>query len=272
LVSIYRFKENMIMQSASPNAKSASQLSIPIVIVAVITTLAVIVVIIAVAPGQPSSPASDVTATAQTAPAIMTATVAATSISTGATSSVPGQATVTLAPSEPPAPTSAPMAATSVPKPKPTLVATVMPSASPATNASTLPTQPEVRTGNISVMIQGAGYERWGRPVAKESCGDFNDNDPMQKFTVSMRVTNHSNASLDKWYATFYVGTSPAYRTCYYGYNGGQEFPNIPAGESRDVTFAGFVENGQSVTSVVVGGTGMLTRVCFSGQSVVSCQ
>jgi hypothetical protein len=144
--------------------------------------------------------------------------------------------------------------------------------AAPQATAAPKPTKAPSSTGKgIEVLIQAVGYEKWGRPMSKQYCGDFNDADPIRKFNVSMRVTNHTSDILVEWYAAFFVGMAPAYRTCYYGYSEGPSFPSMPPGESRDVTFAAFVENDQAVTSVIVGGQGTLTKVCFEGMVVKPC-
>lgn len=126
----------------------------------------------------------------------------------------------------------------------------------------------------LDAQILGAGYEHWGRPTNQTFCGDFNDKDPVYKFTVPMRVTNYSSQTLSDWYAVFYLlNDKKAFRTCYYGYDGSAPFPSIKPGESVNVTFAAFVElqDRDKIVRVEVGGQGIWAKRCFSGQNVVAC-
>lgn len=106
-------------------------------------------------------------------------------------------------------------------------------------------------------MVQKSGYESWGRPAGMDKHGagcSTDDSRQVSKFNVSLRIQNNTPNSIGArdWYA-FMVkkGGSEAY-VCFYGYAGGQVFPDIPAGQPRDVTFAGFVEVGEQVGAVVV--------------------
>lgn len=88
-----------------------------------------------------------------------------------------------------------------------------------------------------------------------KNCGPFNDARPVRKFNFSIRVHNLTNQPMkpEDWYG-FAVkrGGADAY-VCYYGYHGTmQPFPEIPAGDMRDVTFAAFVEQNEAIDYIVV--------------------
>ena len=83
---------------------------------------------------------------------------------------------------------------------------------------------------------------------------DSDDSQQVNKFNVSMRIQNNTPNSIGArdWYAFMTKkGGSEAF-VCFYGYTGGQAFPDIPAGQARDVTFAGFVELSEQIGAVVV--------------------
>jgi len=147
-------------------------------------------------------------------------------------------------------------------------------SPTPASPKALLPAQPTTVQSSLDVQILGAGYEKWGKPTNPSFCGAFDDNQPVLKFTVPMRVTNNSAQTLSDWYATFYLANgNKVLRTCYYGYGAGAAFPTIQPGGSVDVTFAAFVEmqDRDKITHVDVAGEGLTTRRCFSGQIVIAC-
>ena len=103
------------------------------------------------------------------------------------------------------------------------------------------------------VLLQSSGYEQWGRPVGMDNqaagCGPFNNARPVRKFTVSVRVTNNTATRIlnSEWYMRFDKGDGSEGFTCFYGYTGGQFFPDIPENSARDVTFAVFVEQNEYV-------------------------
>jgi len=125
--------------------------------------------------------------------------------------------------------------------------------------------------GGIQVTVLSVGYEQWGQPV--NGCSQFNDRHPMRKFNMNLRVTNNTRRTLSatEWYAYSFVGKKLVRWTCYYPYQG-EGFPAIPPGESRNVTFAAFVEPHESVTAVWVGRKGLWARACFDETLVVRCR
>ncbi len=108
------------------------------------------------------------------------------------------------------------------------------------------------------VTLQNSGYEQWGRPVGMDNpaagCGGFRDGSVVSKFNLSVRVTNNRGAPIkaSDWYMVMLKPDGSDAYTCFYGYTGGQAFPDIPANSARDVTFAGFVERGETVAVAFV--------------------
>jgi hypothetical protein len=115
------------------------------------------------------------------------------------------------------------------------------------------------------------GYETWGRPVL--GCAAFDNSNPVRKFNVEMIVTNNSAQDIEDWdYPVSYNNTGgEAIITCYYFY--GPVLPIHP-GESRSVTFAAFVENGQYVSRITTsfGPQNVTFNRCFSPEgAIIGC-
>lgn len=130
--------------------------------------------------------------------------------------------------------------------------ATVAPTATPAKAGTAIP------TGRVSITLQNSGYEQWGRPYGMDhkngGCGGFDNSRPVRKFNVSARVTNLTDHAIPatQWYMIMVKADRSEAYVCFYGYVGGQAFPDIPANSARDVTFAGFVELNEAVVNAVV--------------------
>ena len=106
--------------------------------------------------------------------------------------------------------------------------------------------------------LQNSGYEQWGRPLGMDNpaagCGGFRDGSVVRKFNISVRVTNNSDSPIkaDDWYLMIRKANGAVAYTCFYGYSGGQVFPDIPANSMRDVTFAAFIETNESISQAYV--------------------
>lgn len=137
--------------------------------------------------------------------------------------------------------------------------AAVAPTATPAATSGSESGNPsgndKVPTGNIEVVLTGkVSYVPWGRPIGMvkpgEGCNSFNDGSPVQQAQISVRVTNISNKVMEKWGAIIVKpGNVPAF-WCYYAYN--ELDGRLEPGQSANVTFAAFVENGESVEGLVI--------------------
>jgi hypothetical protein len=79
----------------------------------------------------------------------------------------------------------------------------------------------------------------------EKGCNSFNDGSPVQQAQISVQITNKSSKVMKDFYLfAFKPGGAPAY-VCYYNYDGaGNE---IQPGQARNLTFAAFVENGESI-------------------------
>jgi hypothetical protein len=98
-----------------------------------------------------------------------------------------------------------------------------------------------------------------------KSCGDFDDSHPVRKLTAYLRVENRSSTAMTDWYFTVIKTNGATAYVCFYGYQGSQPFPDVPAGQTREVTFAVFMELGERVSYGVVEDSrvGKSARVTF---------
>jgi hypothetical protein len=117
--------------------------------------------------------------------------------------------------------------------------------------SSTPSAQKDGTPGVISMSLYRSGYSQFGRPAGMDDrargCGGFDDKRPVWQFQAVMKITNRSQQPMKVWYPFFIKpGGSYAY-TCYYEY-----LPEIPPGESRDVTFGAFVELNESIAGIVI--------------------
>lgn len=124
--------------------------------------------------------------------------------------------------------------------------------ARPSKAATTTPAPTPVAP--IGVVIQSSGTEAWGRPVGMDDpgagCSAFDDRRQVSKYNVSVRVTNNSTKDMIRWYAKVVKGDGREAFVCYYAYPTG--FPAIASSQTRDVTFAAFVEPGEQVKSITI--------------------
>ena len=123
------------------------------------------------------------------------------------------------------------------------------PTAAPGA-AVTTPAGDKISKGNIEVELTNkVGYVPWGRPIGmsepEKGCNAFNDGSPVQQAQISVQIKNKSSKVMKDFYLfAFKPGGAPAY-VCYYNYDGaGNE---IQPGQARNLTFAAFVENGESI-------------------------
>ena len=114
------------------------------------------------------------------------------------------------------------------------------------------------------------GYEKWGAPVG--GCASFDNAHPIKKFNIDITVTNKTSKVVVDWYPTFLSNSGTKARTCYYPYGPSSGFPSIPIGDSRNVTFAAFVENNEYVSEMRMFIEDSVLRRCFSeGGKEIPC-
>ena len=240
-----------------------SRLILPLVVLALVATACGS----APAPAAPAAPTAAATSTSvpptatpvpptdTSVPPTATATGTPTSTPTSAPTNTPTETPVPptdtpLPPTDtplPPPPPPPPAAPTSTPRPRPTN--TPAPTATPV-------------AANYEMSLNVRGYEKWGRPQG--NCQNFNNGDPIRKFNIDITLTNHSSQTVVNWYPAFVSSSGSLAVTCYYGYSGGPSFPSVPVGQSRNVTFAAFVDNNQYVAEMRMFVEGTVLRRCFS--------
>ena len=120
--------------------------------------------------------------------------------------------------------------------------------------------------------LASAHYETAGRPA--QSCSAFNADQPIRKFTFTLRVTNNTGIDLDarRWGAAAYVGAAPAEQLCYFKTEG-PTLPTLLHGQTQQVTLAAFVEPGQDISQIVIGDNeGNAAYLCLHDTEVVECK
>jgi len=251
---------------------------------------------------RPSTPASDAMPTSEPVPtaANVAPTKAAPAVGAGATASVatvdagvkPVEPTATPSPAE----TAAPPTDTPAPEATPTLAptstqpppATARPrvaatssgntgAPAPAQNVNDPPPSFEIVVPQAGVSlftnprydwrIISTGFERWGKPTAGGGCEQYYDVTPVYQLKLTMELKNNTNAPLRGWSAQYFAGGA-AVTTCH---DGGGVMPTIPPGESRVVRLLAYVNNDQSVSSLVINNSGTTERTCFAANKVVRC-
>jgi hypothetical protein len=100
----------------------------------------------------------------------------------------------------------------------------------------------------LTVTTQKYDYSRWGRPAGMDDpsrpCGDFDDSRPVTKLTASLQVVNGTEKAMTDWGCFLFDAEGAPVYTCFQGY---ESLPEIPSGETLDITFSGFVEEGGEV-------------------------
>jgi SH3-like domain-containing protein len=143
-------------------------------------------------------------------------------------------------------------------------VATAAPSPTPK-GQQVQPTAPPSIRRSVVVTLVRCAYSQWGRPAGmddpSQACGYFDDRHPVLKVDIELHIENNSSADMKQWSATVYKkGGARAY-TCYFGYEGVSGIPVVPAGQSREITLAAFIELGESLDyAVVVHSTGAVSN------------
>lgn len=155
-------------------------------------------------------------------------------------------------PTATPEPTATPVPPT--PTPPPPTATPVPPTATrvPPTATRVPPTSTPV--AGIVATIQKYDYAQWGRPAGMDDpskgCGNSNNGRPVKKLTASLLIQNKSSKDMNDWYLSVYLPDGRRAYTCYYAYGGGM--PAAPPGKSVEVTFAAFVELGETVGYAIV--------------------
>jgi len=125
---------------------------------------------------------------------------------------------------------------------------------------------------SLSIDLTGMHYEAWGKPV-NDACRQFDDSHPMRKFQLEISLYNGSRQKITEWYPEFYANSGRLVITCFYGHGNVKGFPEIPAGESRTVTFAAFAENNEYITQMKMVALGQEFRRCFNKSgALINCQ
>lgn len=134
-----------------------------------------------------------------------------------------------------------------------------------------VPTDTPVPTASsdtaIWIELQGMHYETWGSPV--NGCKQFDDSQPCRKFQLEVTLHNDTRQKITDWYPQAYSNTGRELLVCFYGYNAGIGFPDVPAGEKRPVTFAVFTNNDEYVRRMKVTALGSVYQNCFSRSGVL---
>ncbi len=104
------------------------------------------------------------------------------------------------------------------------------------------------------MTVQTSGYENWGRPTGMDNpaaeCSGFDDSRPVSKFNVSLQIKNNGNRNMSDWFLTVIKNNGKAAYVCYYGYDNG--FPTVAPGQAVNVTFAAFMERGETAARIFV--------------------
>ncbi len=204
-----------------------------------------------------NTPAPTATAAPTDTPVPPTITPTATATATNTNTPTP---TATTTPTDTPIPpTDTPVPPTDTPLPP---TNTPVPARPTNTPVPPKPTNTSPPVGQYNMVVNVRGYEQWGRPNG--GCSSFSNGSPVRKFNVDITVTNRSTQTVVNWYPTFLNNLGAAAVTCYYGYSGGPSFPTIPVGQSRNVTFAAFVEQNQYVAEMRMYIENTSLRRCFS--------
>lgn len=153
---------------------------------------------------------------------------------------VPGIATST---SRPPSPTAVP----------PTVTRTLAPPTAtprPTATATLTPTQTAAPV-LINVTVRKYTYQRWGRPDGmddpKKGCGGYDDRKPVRMLNATVYVENRSGQSMNSWYMWMGKNTGKLAYVCFYS-----GLAPIAPGQGREITFAGFMEEGESIAYGIV--------------------
>lgn len=106
----------------------------------------------------------------------------------------------------------------------------------------------------IQVTVQNSGYEQWGRPAGMDNpqagCNDFDNSRPVSKFNVSVQVKNNAKKDMASWGMSVIKNDGKEAFVCYYIQDSG--FPTIAPGQFANVTFAAFMEKGETAARVIV--------------------
>ncbi|MBI5878885.1 MAG: zinc ribbon domain-containing protein [Chloroflexi bacterium] len=145
--------------------------------------------------------------------------------------------------------------------------ATRVPPPPPPGPGPSLPTPTATATDaapNINLYVSVRGYEKWGRPsVVDNWCTNYNDKDPVSRFTIDLTGINRTSQMLTSWYGTFY-NSRGAVLSCYYPYDNSEYLPAIAPGATTNVTWAGYTDLNVYITEFRVKAFGWTYRWCFA--------
>jgi hypothetical protein len=110
---------------------------------------------------------------------------------------------------------------------------------------------------NIVIKAYSYGYETHGRPAGMDTqgagCGMFDDGRPVRSFQVRLNIQNNTGKPMkpEDYYAFAVKPDGKAAFTCFYR-TASTGLPEIPAGDSRDITVQAFIEQNESIQYVIV--------------------
>lgn len=155
------------------------------------------------------------------------------------------------------------LTAEATPKPTVTPIADMAQKPKEATQTA-VPTQ--TPRAALNLELRGvSGQERWGMPTSPDGCSQFDDNQPVWRYKVSLTIRNTGSAPLTNWSVKLFNQGSPL-NTCLL--NG--SYDPISPGQMRQIEVAAFLMSDPAVQARVTG-DGRVWRLCFRGTTGVPC-
>jgi hypothetical protein len=144
------------------------------------------------------------------------------------------------------------------------------PAPQPPPNPTTTPVPTKPSSPPYSVDINKIEPEPWGRPKNADGCNrPYDDRDPVQRFTIEVILTNHSDQWIpDGWAPEFFSADGRVPPVCVWDYGD----TAVEPGEVTYLTFATHTELSDYVQAMVFYELGYEHRTCFnSAGRVVAC-
>jgi hypothetical protein len=124
--------------------------------------------------------------------------------------------------------------------------------------------------GNLKFEIARAAYDVSGMP--KQGCSDFDNKTPARRFSLSMNVTNNSDADMvgGEWGAAAFVGDKRV-TLCLASADSG--LPTLKKSGSGLLDLVAFVGPDESISALsITAASGETSKVCFDQERVVACK